>query len=167
MRTRSALYLSRCEARSNLDSASESPEDNFYSVTLDDITSLESILIDDELHTKKEWFAHNGGRVSSLETENVPHRKPLFFDVAFNYVELPMNRLQERSQKTSRKGSAAPVSAPDAKGQPALSPGEAKEGGKEKRLATKVEEEVPAVKIVDSTASYGISGILGGWWGRK
>src|SRR5260370_31095152 len=122
MRARSALYLSRSyaiankfaetlalmakvqiylrETRSNVASADESPEDNFYSVTLDDVTSLESILADDELHTKKEWFAHNGGRIPSLETENVPHRKPLFFDVAFNYIELPMDHLRARTQKT-------------------------------------------------------------------
>ena len=106
MWTRSALYLSRTyaiankfaetlalmakariylrEARSNLASANGSPEDNFYPVTLEDVTSVESILADDELHTKKEWFAHkrDDGRTPLLEAENFLHRKPLFFNVA-------------------------------------------------------------------------------------
>src|SRR5260370_35369767 len=182
MWTRSALYLSRTyaiankfdetlalmakariylrEARSNLASANGSPEDNFYPVTLEDVTSLESILADDELHTKKEWFAHNGGRIPSLETENVPHRKPLFFDVAFNYIELPRDRLQGGTQKAS--GNAARIPAPVSAKKPTPSLGEAKEGRKEKRLATKVEEEGPPIKILDSASSSGLHRIFRG-----
>jgi len=116
-----------------------------------------------------DWYAHNGGQleVDSAGVKAAPHKKPLFFDVAFNYVELPMDRLLARASKggaTPAKPTVAPV--PAAKAAAAEPAGEGRKD-REKR-STKVEEEaLPEVKIVQSAPSLGLGGILGGWWGRK
>ncbi|KAF8330394.1 uncharacterized protein EI90DRAFT_3145774 [Cantharellus anzutake] len=148
------IYLR--EMRSHLASSDKPPEDNFYPITLSDIASLKSTLFDDEKGTKSEWFSFDGGRVGLPGIDQVPHKKPLFFDVAFNYIELPFDRLQARAQKAplTRAVAHEVVKKPTST------------EVKEKRLPTKIEEEPPVVKIVDS-ASYSIGGILGGWWGRK
>ena len=117
-----------------------------YPVLNTDFDALEGNLSADGLLFKNEWFAYNGG---SVDADNKSHKKPLFFDIALNYVQLDMDRLQQRAGK-------APVPSTAARIEP-------------KQLArAKVEELVRAPTPEPQAApSGGLSSLLGGWWGRK
>ena len=71
----------------------------FYSLTPQELKSLEDDLDAESLKCKKDWFTYNGGASTSTVDHNT-FKKPLFFDIALNYVELNMERLQERAGKT-------------------------------------------------------------------
>jgi len=94
-----AIYLR--ETRSTLSLFSEDPISSatpaYYPLTPSDLDSLESTISRDGLTIKNEWFTYNGG---SIDADNKTHKKPLFFDIALNYVQLDMDRLQERAGKT-------------------------------------------------------------------
>lgn len=126
-----------------------SPETEFYPLTRTSAQALEQDVQKAELEFKTRWFAYNGGKPQG----NTQHQKPLFFDVALNYVELPMERLQE-------KAGIVPAEQP-AKVSPVV----------EKRALVdrKVDaqpEEAPAAPVQQE--SQGVLGtLLGGWWGRK
>jgi signal recognition particle subunit SRP68 len=110
------------------------------------LDGLEGDLSADGLLLKRDWFSYNGG---SVDTDDKSHKKPLFFDIALNYVQLDMDRLQERAgRKPATKSTAA-------KAEP-------------KQVArAKVEEQRPATPEPQATPSGGLSSLLGGWWGRK
>ncbi|EED85717.1 predicted protein [Postia placenta Mad-698-R] len=77
----------------------------FYTLTAADVDGLEGEVAADSLQYKKDWFAFNGG---SLGTDSKTYKKPLFFDIALNYVELDMERLQERAGKKPVAAKVAP-----------------------------------------------------------
>jgi len=95
----------------------------------------------------KERFAYNGG---SVDADIKSHKKLLFFDIALNYVQLDVDRLQERA------GKKPVVKSTYTKAEP-------------KQIArAKVEEEArPLTPEPQATPSGGLSSLLGGWWGRK
>jgi len=114
------------------------------------LTSLESELNAEGLKLKREWFAYNGGTVDGTEADALK-KKPLFYDIAFNSVNLPMDRLLRRA---GRAPAPMPTAAPA--GQP-----------------TKAKIDEPAVPTVPepeepspTAARGGLSSLLGGWWGR-
>jgi len=170
------IYLR--EARSNL-STSDTVQDGikaeeaYRPLTLDDVSRFEEELTKEESTLKLDWYAFNGGAASSLPQDK--HKNLMFYDVAFNYVELPMERLQTRAG-----GQAGAKTGVTAKAPPGVSTeagraiaqqttsGPTTENGKRERRMTKVEEAPPTpdVKIVQS-GGFGIGGILGGWWGRQ
>lgn len=140
-------------------------------MTLDDITAVERELNADDLRTKMEWYAFNGGQLMTVGPDGTtkPFKKPLFFDVAFNYVELPMDNLIARSSAGVKTPTPAPPAARPSAVKPTSASAEpSSEARKEReKRSTKVEEAPPPeVKIVQ-TSSLGLGGILGGWWGRK
>jgi signal recognition particle subunit SRP68 len=120
---------------------------SYYPLTNTDFDGLEGDLSADGLLFKRDWFAYNGG---SVDADYKSHKKPLFFDIALNYVQLDMDRLQERA------GKKPVVKSTDAKAEP-------------KQIArAKVEEEArPLTPEPQATPSGGLSSLLGGWWGRK
>ena len=170
------IYLR--EARSIL-STSDTVQDGvkaekgYCPLTLDDVSRFEEELIKEESTLKLEWYAFNGGAATSLPQDK--HRKPMFYDVAFNYVELPMERLQARARgQVGAKAGVTPKTPPGVTTNAGraiaqqTSPVPTAENGKRERRMTKVEEAPPTpdVKIVQS-GGFGIGGILGGWWGRQ
>ncbi|KAG1889230.1 hypothetical protein F4604DRAFT_1915092 [Suillus subluteus] len=140
------IYLR--ETRSTLSIFSEDPISSgspaYYPLTSSDLDALESTITQDGLTIKNEWFAYNGG---SIDADNKTYKKPLFFDIALNYVQLDMDRLQERAGKASAPA-LVPVQAVPAKS----------------RL-----EEVARPKTPEpqAPARGGLSSLLEGWWGRK
>ncbi|KAG1832905.1 hypothetical protein DFJ58DRAFT_229342 [Suillus subalutaceus] len=140
------IYLR--ETRSTLSIFSEDPISSgspaYYPLTSSDLDALESTITQDGLTIKNEWFAYNGG---SIDADNKTYKKPLFFDIALNYVQLDMDRLQERAGKASA---------------PALVPAQAVPA--KSRL-----EEVARPKTPEpqAPARGGLSSLLEGWWGRK
>lgn len=87
------------------------------------------------------------------------YKKPLFFDIALNYVQLDMEALQKRAGK-------APV--PVAGGAGGKVGDAAKVEAKPISRAKAEEQERPATPEPQKPApSGGLSSLLGGWWGRK
>jgi signal recognition particle subunit SRP68 len=114
---------------------------------------MENDVSSDSLKFKRDWLAYNGGSVDKDPSE---YKKPLFFNVAFNYVGVDMDRLRERAGKepiaAAAKGAGAPATA-------------TKHTGKQIEAE---EEEKSAEATPPATASTrsGLSSLLGGWWGR-
>jgi len=151
------------ETRSVLSTFAEDPlissgSPVFYALTKLDIDELEALFAEEALSSKKDWFAYNGGK---LDGDSKTHKKPLFFDIALNYVQLDIDRLQERAGKAPLPSQAAakPTSAqkrpePEKKAQAPI----------KSRLE---EQERPETPEPAAPARGGLSNLLGGWWGRK
>lgn len=175
----SKVHIYFREARSILSTSAsvDSPkaEEEYYPLSLDDITHAEEQLEKEETKMKMDWYTLNGG-LPTTTSGAANHKKPTFYDVAFNYIELPMDRLQARA--SGNKNPPPPASAPRKASIPAAPPSpvtskgpmqQTATGGESKRRA-KVEEAPPPPvvepKIVQS-GGLGLGGILGSWWGRK
>ncbi|KAI1784704.1 hypothetical protein LXA43DRAFT_901146 [Ganoderma leucocontextum] len=130
-------------------------EPAFYPLALADLDRLEEELALDGTGFKADWFAYNGG---TLDAESgKAHKKPLFFDIAVNYINLDMDRLQERAGKTPAP-TAAPVAAP------------APQVAEKKTQVQKAKvDEIERAATPEPTpqARGGLSNLLGGWWGRR
>lgn len=123
----------------------------FYPLSSADIEHIEKENAADSLSYKTDWFAYNGGQ---LDSDNKTHKKPLFFDIALNYVQLDMDRLQERAGKKPSATQVAPQ---------IVSPTPQKAVAK-----AKIDEiERPATPEPSAAPRGGLSNLLGGWWGRK
>jgi signal recognition particle subunit SRP68 len=177
---RRCLYLARCyvpakkyaealalvqhanihlrETRSALSESSDpitSGNPPYYFLTKGTVDELETEQSMDGHQFKKDWFEYDGG---SVDAEPSLFKKPLFFDIALNYVQLDMDRLRERAGKqpaTSAGPSVADVP-PSSDKRPAAK--------------AKVEEEVRAATPEPQAAAPargGLGGLLGGWWGRR
>ncbi|KAG9310266.1 hypothetical protein JVU11DRAFT_9384 [Chiua virens] len=131
------------ETRSVLGSLAglSTPADTSYPVGTALVDELDSALSAAAVETKNEWFAYNGG---TLDGDTKTYKKPLFFDIGFNYVQLDMDRLLERAGK-------AP-----AKEEREVPPGKS-------RLEEVMRPETPESA---APAKGGLSSLLGGWWGR-
>ncbi|KIP04452.1 hypothetical protein PHLGIDRAFT_129510 [Phlebiopsis gigantea 11061_1 CR5-6] len=138
-------------------SASELP---FYTLASETLNELQVELDADSLKCKKDWFSYNGGAAVGL-ADRAAHKKPLFFDIALNYIELDMDRLQERAGKQ--------VAAPPTLASPQPQRAVAQSEPKTVASRAKVEEIVrPMTPEPSATpAKGGLSNLLGGWWGRK
>ncbi|EAU93341.1 hypothetical protein CC1G_08654 [Coprinopsis cinerea okayama7 len=139
----------------------------FFPISSESVKELEDTLAGDNTRYKREWFTYNGG---SITADPKDYKKPLFFDIALNYVELPMDRLLERAGKApppapAQPTIAAPVAVPAGK-QP---PKEAAPVAEKKTPAqkAKVEETRPATPQPQTQTRGGLSSLLGGWWGRS
>ncbi|CAE6470933.1 unnamed protein product [Rhizoctonia solani] len=133
------------EAHTNfVDTTENTPETAFYPLTLDSVKALEKDVQNSETDMKKRWFAYNGGKKVRNQ-----HEKPVFFDIALNYIELPMEKLQE-------KAGIAPKVQP-AKTTPAV----------EKRVLAERKAEPEPEEPAPAAPQKGMLGsLLGGWWGR-
>lgn len=109
---------------------------------------LQESIQEDEARVKQTWFAYNGGSTNNFQDVST---KPLFFDIALNYLLLNMERLRERANLENDDGSTGipiefntvlPVK------------------------ATKREDNVEVSKSANSPKGT-LTGLLGAWWGRK
>lgn len=124
------------------------PADASYPLALASVDALDSTLSTAGVDTKNEWFASNGG---TLEGDPRTYKKPLFFDIGLNYVQLDMERLLERA------GKAAPVTGKEEREVVSSLPGK-----------SRLEEVVrPSTPEPAASAKGGLGNLLGGWWGRK
>lgn len=134
----------------------------FMPIDASTVKDLEAMLASDSTKYKREWFAYNGGSVSKDPKE---HKKPLFFDIALNYVELPMDRLLERAGKAPQPAPVPAATAAQPKQQPKADPvSEKKAPAKEK---AKLEESRPSTPQPQAQSRGGLSSLLGGWWGKS
>ncbi|PPQ67016.1 hypothetical protein CVT24_011310 [Panaeolus cyanescens] len=125
---------------------------DFFPLLTEDIKALEAILAKDSTQFKRDWFAFNGG---SPSTDSSGHKKPLFFNIALNYVQLDMDRLQERAGKAppppvASKAEVVPEKKPAPK--------------------AKVEEQrepSPEPQPQPAPTRSGLGSLLGGWWSKS
>ena len=163
---RSNIYIR--EARSVLSTIDTDPivhgDPAFFPLAREDFDQLDKELTEESNRFKNDWLAYNGG---SIFADNKEYRKPLFFDIALNYVQLDMDRLQERAgkQQQQQRPHQAAILAP--------APVRAAEGGQppigDKRPVAKAKAEIerPATPEQGAHAKGGLSSLLGGWWGRQ
>lgn len=126
----------------------------FYPLSATSLDDIEKSLEFEENQLKREWFLFNGGLPSG---EKDVSKKPLFFNIALNYVQLDLDRIQERAGKV-------PVVVEKNKD-------EAETSMNMKPAISKVKKE----EIIERAATPepepaprgGLSSLLGGWWGRK
>jgi signal recognition particle subunit SRP68 len=151
------------EARSVLSTIDTDPIANgdpaFFPLAPENLDQLDKEVTEESNRFKNDWFAYNGGSTSA---DNKDYKKPLFFDIALNYVQLDVDRLQERAGKKKPQPAVlppAPVGA--AERQPPIA-------DKRPVAKAKAEEiERPATPEQDVAAKSGLSSLLGGWWGRR
>lgn len=124
------------------------PADTSYPLALASVDVLDSTLSTAGANTKNEWFAHNGG---ALDGDPKAYKKPLFFDIGLNYVQLDMERLLERA------GKATPATTREEREAVPAPPGRS-------RLEVVVRPETPEPA---AAPARGLGGLLGGWWGRR
>jgi len=136
---RASLHIR--EARSSLVIVdSKSPLLDAFTPSQTQFATFEAELASQEEAHKREWFAYNGGRVGTQKAAN----KPLFFDIALNYVDLNMDNFKQK----------AGIPVPDRPSAIAMIP---------TRKAPEPHEQL-APEPVASTSR--LSNLLGGWWGR-
>ena len=130
-------------------------EPAFYPLHLSDLDKLDEELTLDSTSFKNDWFTFNGGALDAEASK--AHKKPLFFDIALNYISLDMDRLQERAGKAPPPA-AAPVAAPVAQ-----------VADKKSQVQKAKVEEIERAATPEPTqqARGGLSSLLGGWWGRR
>jgi signal recognition particle subunit SRP68 len=131
---------------------------SFFPLSADDITEVETTITSDSLQLKRDWLAYNGG---SVKADPTTYKKPLFFNIALNYVELDMDRLQQRAGKQPVPAPVAPSSstkAPQKRTEPVLE--------KKPTPKAKAEEHVELTPEPQPQARGGLSSLLGGWWNK-
>lgn len=134
---------------SNLTSTSDTVLSSTFPLTPEVVGKLSKIIDEGELVFKRDWFTYNGG---ATQPEKDTTKKPLFFDIALNYVQLDMDRLQERAGLAVNAQKSVPIMAEPRPAQV--------------NKAKMEEIERPATPEIDP-ARGGLSSLLGGWWGRK
>jgi signal recognition particle subunit SRP68 len=128
----------------------------FFSLVNDDIKEIESAVKSDSVQYKRDWFAYNGG---SVDAEPSTYEKPLFFNIALNYVKLDTDHLYKRAGKelsTTTPGQMKTEQQPEKKMVPKA------------KVEEHVSEPVPAPVSQHSTSvTGGLSSLLGGWWSKS
>jgi signal recognition particle subunit SRP68 len=128
----------------------------FFPLANEHFDQLDKELAEEGNRMKNDWFAYNGG---SLTADNKEYKKPLFFDIALNYVQVDVARLQERAGKKPQPPVHAPAPVHAAEEVPV---------DKRPVAKAKVEEiEQPATPEPTAPAQGGLGSLLGGWWGRR
>lgn len=132
----------------------------FFPIASEDLDQLDKELAEEGDRLKNDWLAYNGG---SLTADNKEYKKPLFFDIALNYVQLDVDRLQERAGKKQPQPQPPAVLAPV----PVHAAEELTVGKRPVAKAKAEEIERPATPKPSTPAQGGLSSLLGGWWGRR
>ncbi|KAJ7102501.1 hypothetical protein B0H15DRAFT_335432 [Mycena belliarum] len=121
---------------------------SYYPLSNENVAKLEGALSSEGLQLKRDWFAYNGGSADSATRLD---KKPLFFDIAVNYIALDMGRLRERA-------GLAPIEDSETVAQPVM---EKRQAAIEKARAATPEPKAPAA------SRGGLGSLLGGWWGKS
>lgn len=135
-----------------LSSPAPTPETQYLPLSENLILSLEGLIEQEEKKRKVEWFAFNGGSVKG-DTDSTA-KKPLFYDIAYNELEDPLEKIQRRGGRKveSKKPVASTVSA----------------AVQQQATKAKVDETPAAAEAEPEPARTGVlGGLLGGWWGRR
>jgi signal recognition particle subunit SRP68 len=137
---------------------------SFFSLSTENVKSLEESITQISLQYKRDWFNLNGG---STTRDSKGYEKPTFFNIALNYVPLNMDQLMKRAGNrvipVSQTAKApVPAAAPTPNPTQVQSVPEKKPSSK-----AKIEEVRPATPEPPAPSRAGLSSLLSGWWGRS
>jgi signal recognition particle subunit SRP68 len=139
-----------------LSSLESTPETRYFPLPEDVISTLEATITRDETATKREWFTYNGGSSSSSTDSALAFKKPLFYDIAFNELEDPLEKIQKRAGRAVTAGKKVQ----------AMSTVSA--AAQQQATKAKIDEEPVAPEPAPEPAKASVlGGLLGGWWGRR
>ncbi|KAL1709384.1 hypothetical protein EV121DRAFT_194906 [Schizophyllum commune] len=171
-KARRCLYLSRCyaplkkyaEALSLLQHANihlrearqqladpEAASSTSVDLPSDDLDALEDALSKDALKHKRDWFTYNGGSLDP--NAHKTYKKPVFFDIAMNYVPYDVEKMYARAGKEPPAREEAPA---------AEVPSKSKE-----QIEDRPQTPVEGSEQTAAPQRGGLSSLLGGWWGRS
>lgn len=119
----------------------EDSKTSFYPLSHEVVAKLEDIASQATIQYKRDWFMLNGGAIDPDQKSS--YEKPLFFNIAWNYINVDMDRLHERAGRERASTSVVP----------------AKESKQE-------EVAEPEPQVTPAASRSGLSSLLGGWWGR-
>ncbi|KAK0198080.1 hypothetical protein F5146DRAFT_1131089 [Armillaria mellea] len=151
----SSIHIRETQSHISM-SNSDAAEVAFFPLSQVELGQLESQLASDSLQFKRDWFAYNGG---SVNADPKSYKKPAFFNIALNYVDLDMDRLLQRAGKETAPTTPAPaptIATPTPKVEPV---GDKRRIIEDTRAATPEPSPAPA--------RGGLSSLLGGWWGKN
>lgn len=155
---RSQLHLREARLIVSTGDAEPTAATSFYPLAASECDKLDEEMSRVSSELKRDWFTFNGGSPTS---DNDSYKKPLFFDIALNYVELDVDQLQRRAGKEPPQ-TPAPIQV--LQPQPQLP--QVQKGPTAKAKAEEiVRPATPEPKA--ETSRGGLSTLLGGWWGRK
>lgn len=139
-----------------LSSSDSTPETQYFPLPEDVISTLETTVTQDETAAKREWFAYNGGSSSSSPDSALAFKKPLFYDIAFNELEDPLEKIQRRAGRAVTASKKVQATSN-------VSAAAQQQGAK-----AKIDDEPAALEPAPEPAKASVlGGLLGGWWGRR
>lgn len=124
---------------SSMDTTPKTP--SFYTISPESVSELENTIVEEAAQYKRDWFLYNGGSIDSDHA--LTYKKPLFFNIAWNYINVDLERLQERAGRERAPPTVTQVT-------------------KQEELA----EPEPTPHPAPAPSRSGLSSLLGGWWGR-
>ncbi|KAF8895022.1 hypothetical protein CPB84DRAFT_1816027 [Gymnopilus junonius] len=148
--TTSSMSLSESDIMNSM-------EPSFFVMKDDAVKSIENVIASHGLQYKQDWFANNGG---SFEADTSSYKKPLFFNIALNYVELDMDRLRHRAGKEPVEA-PTPVNAAIATSKVDAAP------DRKSIPKTRAEEQAGTALTSQQPMRGGLSSLLGGWWSKS
>ncbi|KAF9076756.1 hypothetical protein BDP27DRAFT_1312534 [Rhodocollybia butyracea] len=140
------------------------PTSTFYPLSKEDLDLLESANTREGLEYKRVWLEKGGAGDGAQK-----HKKPVFFNLALNYVDLDVDRLRERAGRAPPR--TVPPSAANRANDPLPSAGAGAGLGRAK--ASVMEEARSGTPEPREPVESGKGGpsrlgsLLGGWWGRN
>ncbi|KIK67441.1 hypothetical protein GYMLUDRAFT_37563 [Collybiopsis luxurians FD-317 M1] len=152
---------------------------DFYPIPPSDIDELDQAIAKEGMEYKRAWLEKGGNIGSDSEGNKQPQKKPVFFNIALNYIDVDMERLRERAGKAPAPVPVAPTPrapASEPKSQPTSKAGSAAVLAQRKTLAeglsrsgTPEPREVAENQSQNKPAAGGsrLGSLLGGWWGRS
>ena len=135
-----------------LSSQSDVPETEYFPLSEEAVQRLETRVVQEEKRMKMDWFALNGGSIQD-GTEN-KGAKALFYDIAFNSVEDPLDKIKRRAGravKEKSKGAHTARTSVDAKA----------------KMLAQVDEPAASEEASEAPQRGVLGSLLGGWWGRR
>lgn len=132
-----------------LSSPITTPETKYFPLEESRILTLETTVQNDETKMKVDWFAYNGG--SAKQDADASVKKPLFYDIAYNWLEDPLERVQKRAGRKVESTRPVPSAAPS----------------QQQAAKAKVDETPEPEPASEAARPSVLGGLLGGWWGRR
>lgn len=138
------------------------PTSTFYPLSKEDLDSLDSANGREGLEYKRVWL-EKGAVGHDVEKQ----KKPVFFNLALNYVDLDVDRLRERAGKAPPRTVPTPSAARATGASPTavVGLGRGKAAEMEEGRSGTPEPREPAENGKPGPSRLG--NLLGGWWGRN
>ncbi|KAF5393532.1 hypothetical protein D9757_000578 [Collybiopsis confluens] len=154
----------------------------FYPISPSEIDELDGVIAREGMEYKRAWLEKGSSALPDGEgkQQQQTQKKPVFFNIALNYIDVDIDKLRERAGKAPAPATPAAAAAPSSKA-PSTTPQNSKAGSaaavaQRKALAEGLSRSgTPEPRdVVDTQAQNKplaggnrLGSLLGGWWGRS